>query len=166
MRYLYCFKHSEQELSLQEKIDYDIFKPSISAGFVIQDEACEIKTILVRIVFYFITGGRFKIFYVKRNNCIAHTSYVVPKCSKFPFLRENDYEIGPCFTNPNFRGQGIYPRILSEICHTEGNEKTNFYMIVSDTNQASISGIEKAGFIKCGAVSRSRFFKRYKVVNK
>lgn len=166
MRYLYCFKPAEQKLNPGEKVDYDIFTPSIRAGFVIPNEKCEIKTILVRVAFYFATGGKLKIFYVRINKDIAHTSCVVPKCFKFTFLRENDYEIGPCFTNPNFRGQGIYPSILSEICHTEGNEKTAFYMIVSDTNKASIRGIEKVGFIKCGVVRRSRLSKRYKLVNK
>lgn len=74
---------------------------------------------------------------------LAHTSYVIPKCFKFPFLRADDFEIGPCFTYPSYRGKRIYPAVPQYI---------NAYV-----------GTEKSGFERCGTVKVSRFTKKYRL---
>jgi len=74
-----------------------------------------------------------------------------------------DYEIGPCFTYPKFRGKGVYPQMLKYISSNVGAENSIFYMIVDETNLPSIKGIEKAGFQKCGTIKVSRFLKRYQL---
>ena len=57
--------------------------------------------------------GKSYIYYSKDNTGkVVHTSYVIPKCIKFPFLSDNDYEIGPCMTIPEYRRKGIYPEVL------------------------------------------------------
>lgn len=76
-------------------------------------------------------------------------------------MDKDDYEIGPCFTYPQYRGNGIYPSVLRSICNSIGNDNTTFYMIVDETNIASIKGIEKAGFKKCGIVKVTKITKRY-----
>lgn len=96
-----------------------------------------------------------------------HSSYVIPKCYKFPFLRGGGYhdiEIGPCVTDANYRGQGIYPYVLSEIIRNELGEKDKAFMIVDDGNHASIRGVLKAGFVKTSKIKKDRR-KRYVVVN-
>lgn len=100
------------------------------------------------------------------DNKLLHTSYVVPKCWKFPFLCDNEYEIGPCNTLQQFRGQGIYPKVLEHIVHTIGTKDTKFYMIVDDKNQSSIRGIEKAGFRRSGIVEIRGMFKQYYIKSK
>jgi RimJ/RimL family protein N-acetyltransferase len=78
-------------------------------------------------------------------------------------MKKRDFEIGPCFTYPEFRGRGIYVKVIKSICSQIGNNKTVFYMIVDKNNIASVKGIEKAGFRKYGEVKVSKIFKRYRI---
>ncbi|HJD23228.1 MAG TPA: hypothetical protein H9694_03680 [Firmicutes bacterium] len=112
--------------------------------------------------FQTISFGKARIYYV-RNDAgeLMHTSYVVPRCFKFPFLGRGDYEIGPCYTYPLHRGKGLYPATLRFICENLGGEGTTFYIIVRNENTPSIRGIEKAGFEYCGDIRESGIFKRY-----
>lgn len=120
------------------------------------------KTTLVCLYFQAMTLGKAKLYYVAdESGTTAHVSYVVPKCFKFSFLNKRDYEIGPCFTAPEFRGQGIYPTVLKHITENVGANDAVFYMIVDDKNVASIRGIEKAGFERCGTVRKVGLFKRF-----
>lgn len=109
------------------------------------------------------TLGKVQIYYVQNGNDIIHTSYVISSCAKFPFRDRDDLEIGPCYIYPAFRGKGIYPKVLSEICR-RSNDTSSFYMIVDETNLPSIKGIEKAGFVRCGSVQKSKISKRYNLV--
>lgn len=52
--------------------------------------------------------------------------------------------IGDCFTDDNYRGQGIYPNVINHIL-TEFANTHDLYMLVAPTNIPSIKGIEKAG---------------------
>lgn len=144
-------------------IDLKVFTPSLR-GFFLKGEKTGIKTACIRLLFQVMTLGKAQICYVQSGNDIIHTSYVIPACAKFPFMDRNDLEIGPCYTYPAFRGKGIYPKVLSEICRRRGNDTSSFYMIVDETNLPSIRGIEKAGFVRCGSVQKSKFSKRYNLV--
>lgn len=130
-------------------------------GYTLPHESHSIKKICLRFMFQFLTHGKSKIYFIADGDELIHTSYVIPKCRKFPFLGKDDYEIGPCFTSPYHRGKGIYPAVLRKICHSIGTENTVFYMIVDENNQPSIKGIEKAGFVRCGTVRVTKFTKKY-----
>lgn len=52
--------------------------------------------------------------------------------------------IGGCFTIDEFKGKGIYPNTLRQIAHTIGGKLVVF---VACSNEGSIRGIEKAGYI-------------------
>ena len=117
---------------------------------------------VARFCFQWMTFGKARIFYVEdENGNLIHTSYVIPKCFKFPFLKKADYEIGPCHTYSEYRGKGIYPMVLRYITSHVGEQDSTFYMIVDSTNISSIRGVLKAGFVQCGTVRKSRIFKRY-----
>lgn len=92
-----------------------------------------------------------------------HASYLLGKSFKFPFLGQDDYEIGPCVTRVDCRGRGLYPDVLRFICHNVGGPKSKFYMLVAPSNTASIRGIEKAGFSQVGYVKRSKYLRRWGV---
>lgn len=148
-------------------INMNVFVPSFKNGFFIAGEQKQIKNMLVRIVFMVLSFGKAKISYLTDDSGnLMHTSYVVPKCIKFPFMKKGDFEIGPCFTYPEFRGQGIYVKVIRSICSQIGNNKTVFYMIVDESNIASVKGIEKAGFQRCGEVKVSKILKRYYIVDR
>lgn len=123
-------------------------------------EHLSVKAILLRVMLCIATHGKMQIYCVY-NDGLVHTSYLVPKCAKFTFLHEDNYEIGPCYTAQEHRGKGIYPAVLCSICSEVGNEESKFFMIVDESNKSSIRGIEKASFVMCGQVKVNRFTKRY-----
>ncbi len=104
---------------------------------------------------WLISRGKYRIWCVYDNDTVIHTSYVVPKCVKFPFLDKASYEIGPCHTNDSYRGKGIYPAVLYDIVQKKGGVA---YMIIDDTNTPSIKGVAKAGFaVMPGEIIRDKF---------
>ena len=146
-----------------EKAQTDIeiykFNPSFFKLFV-KGEEKNIKSMLSRMYFHLMAGKKYVIYYVlSPDGKVAHTSAVMPKCFKFRYLGEKDCEIGPCYTNKEFRGKGIYPKVLR--CILSDYEADTFYMMVSDSNNSSIRGIEKAGFEHCGEISKSKILKIY-----
>ncbi len=82
---------------------------------------------------------------------------------QIPLYNKNNYIIVSCYTYPAYLGQRLHPHVIRSICNSIKDEASVFYMCVNETNAASIRGIEKAGFTKCGTVRKSRFFKHYSV---
>ena len=166
MKYLYV---CEKKLPIEESKEMDIrcVQPSFWKSTNILNEKISIKSFLVRKLFTWMSKGEMLIFSAyNASNQLMHTSYVVPRCWKFPYLHENEYEIGPCHTFSQFRGRGIYPRILRHIVSTVGTEETKFYMVVNSNNESSIRGIEKAGFSRIGIMEVRGITKRYYIKNK
>lgn len=137
------------------------YRPTLFKPFAPKETKRGVKNRLSRIWFWLITGGKAKIAYVERDGQMVHTSYVLPKCFKFPFMKKGDFEIGPCVTAQEYRGQGIYPSVLKYIISNYGDDSARFYMIVSDTNAASIRGIEKAGFKRSAILRKTPITKKY-----
>ncbi len=164
MKYLY--KHSRDSVGFKnpENLNVEIVTPTIRGGLIIQGENKSFKLLAVRCLFQLITFGKAKVYCYRYNGELVHTSYVIPRCHKFPFMSKNDYEIGPCFTYPKYRGKGFYPQMLKYICSSIGAENSVFYMIVDEANLSSIKGIEKAGFQRCGTIRVSKILKRYQLV--
>ena len=83
----------------------------------------------------------------------AHTSWASIKngSSIDPFFKKLKYQnmgyIGTCSTNTTYRGLGLYPYVLLEICNfliKKGMSIAN--ISTAKSNIASITGISKAGF--------------------
>ena len=164
MKYLYKHSGSSVDFESHENLDLEIVTPKFGGRLILQGENKSFKLLAVRCLFQIVTFGKAKVYCYRLNGELVHTSYVIPKCYKFPFMSKWDYEIGPCFTYPKFRGKGIYPQMLKYICSSISTEKTVFYMIVDETNLPSIKGIEKAGFQRCGTIKVTRILKRYQLV--
>jgi hypothetical protein len=86
----------------------------------------------------------------------AHTSWLAmgndtiidPFFKKAP--RWNAGYIGPCITNPAYRGFGLYPFVLEQICKfLKKNGKSKAVISTAQNNSASARGIIKAGFAVC-----------------
>lgn len=145
---LYKFdKNCKHELN--KKFNIETFKPCL---FNLQKHT---NFSIIYLYWYILTRGRYRIIYVKHNNEIIHYTHVIPYIYKFNFLKKNDYEIGPCMTNKNYRGEGIYKVVLTKVVQKFKEKNRNFYMIVSKKNISSIKGIEKSGFKLVGEVKKS-----------
>lgn len=59
-------------------------------------------------------------------------------------------------TLPEWRGRGIYPRLLQAILAAESAEAEHFWIIAAPENRASSAGIAKAGFISIAHLSFQR----------
>jgi hypothetical protein len=71
-----------------------------------------------------------------------------PFFKKIPRL--NAGYIGPCDTSHAYRGLGLYPFVLSQICKfLKENGKSKAMISTSKSNFASVRGITKAGFHVC-----------------
>lgn len=160
-RFLFCKSRNK----ISNVVMYDevkIFSPSLFKMFL-KGERKTFKRGIVRCWFQIITLGKAKLYFIcdSKTGKVKHFSYVVPKCYKFAFLKNGDYEIGPCFTFPEFRGKNIYPTMLNYITGNLGDENSTFYIVVENTNLPSLKGIEKANFKRCGTVKKSGILKRY-----
>lgn len=165
MKLLYV-KNKNFSEKVNNEFDVLEFRPSIGKIYF-KGETKSIKVTIIRIWFQIMTFGKAKLVCaVNKTGNIMHTSYVIPKCFKFPFLNKNEYEIGPCNTIAEFRGQGVYPKVLNYITNTVGTESTKFYMIVDSGNLSSVRGIEKAKFEKIGEIEKRGIFKRYFIKSK
>ena len=140
---------------------YEIRKetPHFFRAYSMQD--ITLKSIVLNIYWWLITNGKYRVWCAYDGIKVIHTSYVIPKCYKFPFLKKGSYEIGPCYTDKDYRGKSIYPAVLSKIVVGGGTA----YMIINDNNASSIRGVIKAGFvaepgeIKCDRIKRYVYLK-------
>lgn len=120
---------------------------------------------LVRVIYWLISYGKATLVYLQsENGDVAHHSYVIPKCFKFRFLKKDDFEIGPCFTYEEYRGQGLYGKVLNYIAIAFGNDKSDFYILVREANKESIAGVEKTIFKLDGYADKTKKLKIYQRV--
>lgn len=75
-------------------------------------------------------------------------------------------EIGPdqayvydCFTSARYRGQGIYPAVLSTLAIRLLNDDcSEVWIVAEEENHSSIRGLKRAGFKVSGHVHHTRLF--------
>lgn len=74
------------------------------------------------------------------------------------------YHIGPAFTNPQYRGRGFHPYIITKVVEDiiKNDPNSHMHIFVNQGNVASIKGIEKTGFLFAGMVQCSDF--QYKLI--
>lgn len=148
-----------------EKYEFGMFKPSV-LRLCLSAKTPSISERLVNFYWYLITFGRLRIYYLKDGGEFIHTSYCIPKCYKFPFMGAKDLQIGPCVTNEKYRGQGIYPYVLSRIVEDLAKPDVTFYMIIDDKNLPSQRGVYKVGFIKSAKLVKDSCLKIYRISRK
>ncbi|WP_395053486.1 hypothetical protein [Flavobacterium sp.] len=90
---------------------------------------------------------------------LVHESTVYKKLHFLKLINKTGPAIGDCFTNNEYRGQSIYPSMLSLIVKELLFEKNNeeVCIIVDHDNIGSIKGIEKAGFKLHSKIETCRF---------
>lgn len=141
-------------ISQQKNVDVLCKKLSVWKLKATDTETLSWKERLVRLELVLSTHGTTYVYYVmNEKNEVIHTSLLVGGCGKFPFVKANEFEIGPCKTSPSERGRGIYPYVLEHIISDRSDAK-RIYIFAEEANVASIRGIEKTRFKRCGYVKR------------
>ena len=152
IRHCEALKESWQSISLKtNNFEVQVFKPSLFKPSL-KGYCNSFKDYATYFYWLVISYFELAIYYVKDGEKLIHTSLVTNKSFKFPFMSENDLHIGPCITKEEYRGRGIYPKVLQKIA-LDSPQKTLF-MIIEDSNIASIKGVTKAGFKKIGKICK------------
>ena len=103
--------------------------------------------ISVRSIFDFLTfSEKFRIVYLYDEDTIIHYSYVTGKSFRFSFMKEDEFQIGPCFTSKAYRGQGIYKSVLFFLNNWNYFLDKKKWIYTRDTNIISQKAIEATGF--------------------
>ncbi|MBX3577333.1 MAG: hypothetical protein KF723_08985 [Rhizobiaceae bacterium] len=114
--------------------------------------------------------GRFRIYYAAdEGGKILHTSYLVPRIPRFPFMRFRDVQIGPSFTDEAARGKGMYAaalrRITRDVRQVGAMPKTaRILAFVATGNHAVLRRIRRSGFRRIGLIAKKGLLKSYKPV--
>jgi hypothetical protein len=114
---------------------------------------------ILNLIWYIISKGQFTIIYILKNEKTIHTSYIIPKNLRFPFMNHGDLQIGPCYTSSQFRGKGIYTQVLRYILNNYLTAEKTIWIYTTFENIPSQKAIERAGFIFSGQISRNGLFK-------
>ena len=152
------YKRGKSELiDIDTRFNFFFYKPSLF------NLKLHEGPLFLYLFWYIFTFGRYKIFYIFENQTIVHFSNIIPKIFKYSFMRKNDIQIANCYTNPLFRGNQLYPFALSII----GKEYENNAVWIGSRsdNDASLSGIKKAGYILISRVYKSTFLGIYRLSN-
>ena len=84
--------------------------------------------------------------HIMRGSHSCTKAVLVSKVPIYEFMPDHGIHVCFCRTALEDRGKGYYPTLLKFIL--EKYPQKDFYMIVEDTNIASIRGIEKVGFTR------------------
>jgi GNAT superfamily N-acetyltransferase len=118
------------------------FKPTIRC---LSRHPMGVKGKLLHLLWYLTCRGKYTIYYVYDGDRIIHYSYVFGPNFRFTYMSKDDLSIGPIWTHPMYRGQGIAPTVFRYICATH-KDCGFFYTTANHTNAASRRAMEKAGF--------------------
>jgi RimJ/RimL family protein N-acetyltransferase len=89
---------------------------------------------------------------------IIHRSCIFPGYFRFPFMGENDLQIGDTWTDLRYRNQGLATLGLSEAIKRTGKQGRIFWYVVAEDNVPSIHVAEKIGFRLFGNGERTKRF--------
>lgn len=97
-------------------------------------------------------------FTITKQGQLVHRSRIFHKShllSNFHFTQPL-ITIGDCLTDDQFRGMGIYPKVISYL-GKKFSPSHQVYILVAPDNVPSIKGIEKAGFTFMARLQGFRF---------
>lgn len=77
---------------------------------------------------------------------VVHYSAFTPRYWRFPFMADEDLQIGDTWTSPAYRGKGFAFFALCTIVANARRPGRRFWYVVGNLNQPSIHVVEKAGF--------------------
>ena len=91
-----------------------------------------------------------RILTITRGAELVHYSVVLPYIGRIPGMANRDFEIGPCWTAPKYRGRGLFQFAIRRICSDLAADGRAFWMICRPDNDPSKVAIQKSGFSLIG----------------
>ncbi|MBQ8783089.1 MAG: hypothetical protein IJZ57_04880 [Clostridia bacterium] len=149
---LYKYVESGGEVLTDVKVKHFHFDKALTKKLIYNAVICEFKH---------------KVYYIEDEKGIIHYSMAIGKCRKFPFLKKNDYILGPSWTRNDARGQKLLAKMLNYISAEilKEHPDANIYTVVREENIASTKGVLKADFKKIGYVEKTPKLKIYSKVH-
>lgn len=87
---------------------------------------------------------------IYKRDTLVHRTGVFPRYFRFPFMAENDLQLGDTWTASDHRSRGLATYAINLILQLCAKPGRSFWYIVEDDNKASIRVIEKSGFSLVG----------------
>jgi RimJ/RimL family protein N-acetyltransferase len=88
------------------------------------------------------------------DGSLIHRSCVFPKYFRFPFMINEDLQIGDTYTEEGYRGRGLAKIVLQNIVSNHEKFNGRLWYVVEDDNLPSIKVVEKSGFERYGVGER------------
>jgi RimJ/RimL family protein N-acetyltransferase len=79
---------------------------------------------------------------------VVHYSGFTPKYWRFPFVADDDFQIGDTWTEPAHRKKGLASFALQRIVAMLAKSGRRLWYVVEDVNAPSIQVVEKAQFTR------------------
>ena len=121
---------------------------------------------LINLLWFIACFGKFYIVFLMDEKKIVHFSYVTSKVFRFPFMKSSDLQIGPCATDKQYQGKGIFTNVLKLISDVElGNGRT-IWTYTTLSNLSSQKAFERAGYQFVSYALMNRRTKLFRMVDK
>lgn len=151
---VYCFYRTSGDLvpepALASPYRVSAWRPSLRVWWPGGTPDSRIKVrFLVRTVLYYLglfANGECGAVCVYFGSRIVHYSFFTPKYWRFPFLPDEDLQIGDTWTDPSHRGKGLAGYVLARILVLKRKPGRHFWYVVEAINGPSIHVAERTGF--------------------
>jgi RimJ/RimL family protein N-acetyltransferase len=157
--YLLFVQSSHQEpapITLDPALSYEFWRPSL---FHWWPAGLFRFPLLVWALFHYLgvfTNRRYAIFLIRHGAEIVHYSGVYPGYFRFPFMVQEDLQIGDTWTSVSWRNRGLAQFAVQKIVEAAASSVRNVWYVCDEENVASVRVIEKCGFRCVGRLERTK----------
>jgi RimJ/RimL family protein N-acetyltransferase len=93
-----------------------------------------------------------------RGNRLVHRSSLFPKYLRFPFMNDDDLQVGDTWTEPSERGKGLAAAALLAAAQRALKPGASLWYLTTADNVASVRVARAAGLERVGTGIRTRRF--------
>jgi ribosomal protein S18 acetylase RimI-like enzyme len=87
---------------------------------------------------------------------LVHRSGLFPRHARFPFMAQDDLQIGDVWTDPGHRRRGIASFAIRQLVADKAKHGRRIWYVVEADNARSIQMVEGLGFVRVGIGTRTR----------
>lgn len=154
---VYCSNYDSIE-EIRSDIDIHVWKPSLTRLWPRGLPALLVVWWLYYFCKVIFRKPAYTIFYILDEGLVVNYTIASTKCFKFPFMNDEDIQIGPSWTEPAYRRKGIAASVILRVKEYYNGGTKNYFWIVGRENIGSRQLIESLGFIECFEVRKRKRF--------